>query len=153
MSEAGATSSAERDPQPGASADSAPPRWLVELREAASSLRELAAAQFGLLGAELRLARAAARTALLALLAATVFAVALGLTLLALLGWVLAQWFGSWLWALLVLAVLQGVGLFGAIAFFRRCLHWMSLPNSRAQVTALVRESTRSGEVEDHGSE
>jgi F0F1-type ATP synthase assembly protein I len=79
--------------------------------------------------------------------------VALGLTVLALLGWALAQWFGSWPWALLVLAALQGVALIVAIGLFRRCLHWMSLPNSRAQASALVQESIRSGEVEDHGAE
>ena len=142
----------ERDPE-AAPAQSAPPSWLLELREAASSLRELVSAQIALLGAEFRLARSAARVAMLAMLAATVFAVALGLTVLALLGWALAQWFGSWLWALLALAVLQGVGLVGAIVLFRRCLHWMSLPRSRAQVSALVQESTRSGEAKDHGSD
>lgn len=105
------------------------------------ALRELLAAQWQLLGAELRLARSAAMTALVAALAATVFAVALGLTLLALVGWLLAQWFGSWAWALLALALLQVLGVAGAIVLFRRCLHWLSLPASRAQWRALVRES------------
>jgi F0F1-type ATP synthase assembly protein I len=81
-------------------------------------------------------------TALVAALAATVFAVALGLTLLALIGWLLAQWFGSWAWALLALALLQVLGVAGAIVLFRRCLHWLSLPASRAQWRSLVREST-----------
>lgn len=121
--------------------DPAPPRWFDELRSAAAALRELFAAQWDLLGAELRLARAAAMTALLAALAATVFAVALGLTVLALLGWALAHWFGSWAWALLALAVLQALGVAGAIVLFRRCLHWLSLPASRAQWHSLVRES------------
>ncbi|HET7359177.1 MAG TPA: ABC transporter ATP-binding protein [Rhodanobacteraceae bacterium] len=121
--------------------DPAPPRWFDELRSAAAAVRELLAAQWDLLGAELRLARAAAMTALLAALAATVFAVALGLTVLALLGWALAHWFGSWAWALFALAVLQALGVIGAIVLFRKCLHWLSLPVSRAQWRALVRES------------
>lgn len=119
-----------------------PPRWVDEVRMATVAVRELLAAQWQLFGAELRLARAAAMTALVAALAATVFGVALGLTLLALLGWLLAQWFGSWAWALLALALLQVLGVAGAIILFRRCLHWLSLPASRAQWRSLVREST-----------
>jgi uncharacterized membrane protein YqjE len=129
---------------------STPPRWFDELRRAVVALRELFAAQWALLGAELRLARAAAMTALLAALAATVFAVALGLTVLALLGWALAHWFGSWAWALATLAVLQVLGVAGAIVLFRRCLHWLSLPASRAQWHSLVRES-KTDEPAQHG--
>lgn len=135
------------------SAASSPPRWLRDLREAIAALRELAAAQVGLLRAELRVAQAAAHTALLAGLAATVFAVALGLTLLALIGWGLAQWFGSWLWALLALAALQVIGVIGAIVLFRWCLQRMSLPRSRAQVQALVQESWSPRESKYHGSD
>jgi hypothetical protein len=132
----------EHDAAAGEPVPEAPPRWFEELRGAFAALRELFAAQWELLGAEVRLARAAALTLLLAALVATVFAVALGLTVLALLGWALAHWFGSWAWALFTLAVLQALGLAAAIALFRRCLRWLSLPASRAQWHALVREST-----------
>lgn len=116
-----------------ASAPEVPPRWLEEMCEAAGAIRELAQAQWQLLGAELRLARTAARVMLATLLLATVGAVALGLTLLALLGLALAQWLGSWTGALLVLAGLLVLGLTAACVLLRRCLHWLSLPGTRAQ--------------------
>lgn len=152
MSEPKSGQSAAPDHESDAAASS-PPRWLRDLREAIAALRELAAAQVGLLRAELRVAQAAAHTAMLAALAATVFAVALGLTLLALIGWGFAQWFGSWLWALLALAALQVVGVIGAIFLVRWCFHLMSLPRSRAQLQATVRESWYPGKSKHHGSD
>ncbi len=137
------------DDASAASAPEAPP-WLEELFQAAHALRELALAQWQLLGAELRLARAAAWTLLVAALLATVFAVALGLTALALLGLALAHWLGSWLWALAALAALLVLGLVAAIALFRRCLHWLSLPGTRAQWHSLMRTPGHRGETPTH---
>lgn len=130
----------------GASTDTStaappPPQWLDDLREAALALRELAQAQWQLLGAELRLARTAALTWLVATLAATVFAAGLCLVLLTLLGYALGLWFGSWLWALVALAGLLTLALVAALVLCRRCLHWLSLPGTRAQWHSLARQS------------
>jgi len=81
-------------------------------------------------------------------LAAIVFAVALGFTLLALAGWGLAQWFGSWAWALTALAALQLLLLVGAILVFRRAMHWLTLPATRAEFAILAREASRQGKAE-----
>ena len=124
-----------------ASSDTQPPQWLEDIGEAACALRELAQAQWELLGAELRLARSAAWTLLTVMVCTVVFGVALGLTLLALLGIGLAHWLGSWVWALLVLAGLLMLGLVATILLFRRCLHWLSLPGTRAQWHAFTRQS------------
>lgn len=120
-------------------ASGAPPPWLADLGEAAVAVRELAQAQWQLLGAELRLARSAARTLLVAMVLALVFAVALGLSLLALVGIALWLWLGSWIWALLVLAGLLALGLVASIMVGKRCLHWLSLPGTRAQLHAFAR--------------
>ncbi len=82
---------------------------------------------------------------LLAGLAATVAGVGLGLSLLALVGLALATWWGSWLWALLALCVLQLLFLAAAIMLFRRCMHWLSLPRSRSHWAALMRDTARAG--------
>lgn len=124
-----------------ASSDDARPPWLEDIGEAACAMRELAQAQWQLLGAELRLARSAAWTLLTVMVCTVVFGVALGLTLLALLGIGLAHWLGSWVWALLVLAGLLAVGLGATILLFRRCLHWLSLPGTRAQWHAFAHQS------------
>ncbi len=121
---------------------SAPP-WLRELCVAAAALRELAQAQWQLMGAEWRLARSAAMTALVAALLVGVFAIALGLTLLVLAGGLLAHWLHSWLLALVVLGVVLGLCLAGSIFLFRRCLFWMSLPETRAQWHLLARDLGR----------
>ncbi len=126
----------EADPTQGhsagddAQASSPPPRWLRELTEAAAAMQELARAQWQLFGAEWRVARSAAMTALAAALLAAVFALSLGLTVMALAAWLLAQWLG-WAWGLGVLALLLVLCLFAALRLFRRCLHWMSLPRTR----------------------
>ncbi len=81
-------------------------------------------------------------------LAAIVFAVALGFTLLALAGWGLAQWFGSWAWALAVLATIQLILLVVAILVFRRGMHWLTLPATRAEIATLAKDAARQGKAE-----
>ena len=121
---------------------------LQELGRLAAALRRLFGAQLHLLAAELGLARSAASWLLVAALVATVAGVALGLTLLGLFGVLLATWFHSWIWALLVLALLQALLLAGAIALFRRCMHWMSLPATRHEWGAMMRETLHRAERE-----
>lgn len=112
-----------------------------ELARLVRAVRRLFGAQLQLLATELGLARSAVSWLLAAALLATVAGVALGLTLLGLVGLLLAIWFKSWIWALLALALLQILLLAGAIATFRRCLHWMSLPTTRHEWRATLRET------------
>lgn len=125
--------------------DSAPlPSGLLDdLARFGRAFKQLFGAQLHLLGAELGLARSAVSWMLLAGLAATVAGVGLGLSVLALIGMLLAKWFGSWLWAMAVLCVLQVLFLLGAIALFRRCMHWMSLPATRGEWGAMMRDTLR----------
>jgi hypothetical protein len=67
--------------------------------------------------------------------------VGMGLTVLGIIGVMLAKWFGSWLWALLALFLLQCLFLLGAILLFRRCMHWMSLPATRGELSAIMHEA------------
>ncbi|MGE7137620.1 ABC transporter ATP-binding protein [Luteibacter sp. NPDC031894] len=141
------------EPMPGegaaaGSAKAASPSWLDDLRRLGAGLKELFSAQLALLSAELGLARAGIVMMLFMGLAAIVFAVALGFTLLALAGWGLAQWFGSWAWALTALAALQLLLLVGAILVFRRAMHWLTLPATRAEFAILAREASRQGKAE-----
>jgi uncharacterized membrane protein YqjE len=122
---------------------------LDELNRLVQAVRRLFGAQLHLLAAELGLARSAVSWLLVAALLATVAAVALGLTLLGLVGALLAQWFHSWIWALLVLALLQALLLAGAIALFRRCMHWISLPATRHEWSAMMRETLQRAERGD----
>jgi Predicted membrane protein len=121
---------------------------LQELGRLAGAVRRLFGAQLQLLAAELGLARSAVAWLLVAALVATVAGVALGLTLLGLVGVLLATWFHSWIWALLVLALLQALLLAGAILLFRRCTHWMSLPATRHEWGAMMRETLHRAERE-----
>lgn len=121
---------------------------LKEIGQLGHAVRRLFGAQMHLLAAELGLARSAVSWMLLAGLAATVAGVGFGLTVLGLLGVVLAAWFGSWIWSLLVLAVLQVLFLFGSILLFRRCMHWMSLPATRGEWHAMMRDTLRKAESE-----
>jgi hypothetical protein len=121
---------------------------LAEVGHLGRAVKRLFGAQLHLLAAELGLARSAVSWLLLAALAATVAGVGLGLTLLGLLGVVLAAWFGSWIWALLTLAVLQVLFLSGSILLFRRCMHWMSLPVTRSEWNAMMRDTLRKAETE-----
>jgi uncharacterized membrane protein YqjE len=137
------------EPTPDAGeAQPAAPSWLDDVRRLGLGLKELFAAQLKLLSAELGLARSGIVMMLFMGLAAITFAVALGFTLLALAGWGLAQWFGSWAWALTALAGLQLVLLVGAILAFRRGMHWLTLPATRSEFTALAREAARRGKSE-----
>ena len=131
----------QASPDDGA-ADATPPAGVLdELGRLGHGVKDLFGAQLELLSAEVGLARSALSWMLLAGLAATVAGVGLGLTLLALVGVLLAKWFASWVWALVVLAVLQLLFVLGAILFFRRCMHWMSLPATRTEWGAMMRET------------
>ena len=141
-SEGDTTGQAAPDAAPSSSA------WLTDLAQLARAVKQLFGAQMHLLAAELGLARSAISWMLLAGLAATVAAVGLGLTVLGLVGVLLVQWLGSWIWALLVLAVLQLLFLFAAIMLFRRCMHWMSLPATRGEWSAMIRGTVRQAEAE-----
>lgn len=134
-----ATGSPPPDPSPA----EPPPRLLAEMGQLARAVRKLFGAQLHLLAAELGLARSAVSWMLVAGLAATVAGVGLGLTMLGLVGVLLAAWFGSWTWALLALALLQALFLLGAILLFRRCMHWMSLPATRSEWSAMMHETLR----------
>lgn len=125
----------------GAAGAVPPSGVLAELTGLGRAIKELFGAQWELLSAEVGLARSALSWMLLAGLAATVAGVGLGLTLLALVGLLLAKWFASWVWALVVLAVLQLVFVLAAILFFRRCMHWMSLPATRTEWGAMMRDT------------
>jgi hypothetical protein len=122
------------------------PGLVADIGQLGAALRHLFGAQLHLLAAELGLARSAVSWMLLAALAATVAGVGLGLSVLAFVGLLLAKWFGSWLLALLVLCTLQLVCLFGAIMLFRRCMHWVSLPVTRNEWGAMVRQTLRRAE-------
>jgi hypothetical protein len=132
----------------GPQADAAP-GLLDEIGRAGRAARHLFGAQWSLFIAELGLARSAISWMLLAALAATVAGVGLGLTLMALIGVLLAQWLHSWAWALVVLGVLQALLLYAMIVLFRRCMHWLSLPASRAEWRETIRQAMRRSERRD----
>lgn len=119
------------------------PGLLAELGQLGRAVRKLFGAQMHLLAAELGLARSAVSWMLVAGLAATVAGVGLGLTLLGLIGVLLVAWFGSWIWSLLALMLLQALFLLGAILLFRRCMYWMSLPATRSEWSAMMHETLR----------
>ena len=136
------TREAAPDPAPSSSG------LLAEIAQLGRAVKHLFGAQMELLAAELGLARSAISWLLLAGLAATVAGVGFGLTTLGLLGVLLAKWLGSWVWALLLLAVLQLLFLLGAITLFRRCMHWMSLPATRDEWSAIMRDAGHKAEAE-----
>lgn len=127
------------EPAPAAAAPR--PGLIAGAKAFGAALKEVFGAQFGLLKAEWALARTALALMFVAGLVATVAGVGLALTALVLLALLLATWWGSWLWALLALCALQLIVLGAAIVMFRRCMHWLSLPLTRGQWTALVRVS------------
>lgn len=139
-------------PAPGDEAPASPrfamPAWTDDIRRLGVGLKNLFSAQIALAGAEFGLARSGIVMMLFMGLAAIVFAVALGLTLLALAGWGLAQWFGSWAWALTALAGVQLVLLIVAILVFRRAMHWLSLPGTRNELALLAKEALKQGKAE-----
>jgi len=137
------------EPSPRATApDPAPSSsgLLTEIGQLGRAVKHLFGAQLHLLAAELGLARSAVSWMLLAALAATVAGVGLGLSLLAFAGLLLSKWFGSWLWAMLALCVLQALFLLGSILLFRRCMHWMSLPVTRGEWRAMLHDTMRKAE-------
>ncbi|HET6554094.1 MAG TPA: ABC transporter ATP-binding protein [Dyella sp.] len=117
-----------------------PPGLLEDLGRLGRAFHKLFGAQLSLLAAELGLARSAVHWLFAAALVATVAAVGFGLTLLGLVGWLLAQWFGSWTWALVVMALMELGVLVGAIVLFRRCMHWMTLPATRGEWSAMMQD-------------
>ncbi|GLQ91401.1 ABC transporter ATP-binding protein [Dyella acidisoli] len=133
-------------PEPSGEPASGTNNLLDDIGRLARGVRSLFGAQLTLLAAELGLARSAVSWLLAAGLGATVAGVGLGLTLLGLIGLVLAKWFDSWIWAFVVLAVLEALALFGAIFLFRRCMHWMSLPATRQEWRAIMRDTVRRAE-------
>jgi uncharacterized membrane protein YqjE len=130
---------ADAQPKPGSEAESS--GLLDDLGRLARAVRSLFGAQLSLLAAELGLARSAVSWLLAAGLGATIAGVGLGLTLLSLIGFLLAKWLGSWIWALAVLSVLEVLVLLGTILLFRRCMHWMSLPGTRQEWRAIMRDT------------
>jgi hypothetical protein len=140
----------EASPREATAPDPAPSSsgLLAEIGQLGRAVRQLFGAQLHLLAAELGLARSAVSWMLLAGLAATDAGVGLGLTLLGLAGVVLAAWFDSWIWALLALAVLQLLFLLAAILLFRRCMHWMSLPATRGEWSAMMSETLHKAEAD-----
>lgn len=121
----------------------APPGLLDDIGRLGRAFQKLFGAQLKLLSAELGLARSAVHWLLIAGLVATVAAVGMGLTLLGLIGWLLAQWFGSWAWALAALSLVELLFLAGAMLLFRRCMHWMTLPATRSEWSAMMRDTLR----------
>ncbi|MGO4502219.1 MULTISPECIES: ABC transporter ATP-binding protein [unclassified Dyella] len=121
----------------------APPGLLDDIGRLGRAFQKLFGAQLKLLSAELGLARSAVHWLLIAGLVATVAAVGMGLTLLGLIGWLLAQWLGSWAWALAALSLVELLFLAGAMLLFRRCMHWMTLPATRNEWSAMMRDTLR----------
>lgn len=120
------------------------PPWLRQLMMAASALRELAQAQWQLMCSEWRLARSAAKAVLALVLLMALFSLALGMSLLALAATALAYWLGSWILALGILSAILALCLMVSFFLFRRCLGWMSLPETRAQWRLLKQDLGRS---------
>jgi len=140
----------EGESTPQAAPDVAPPSsgLLTDIGQFGRAVKQLFGAQMHLLAAELGLARSAVSWMLLAALAATAGAVGLGLTVLGLVGVLLVQWLGSWIGALLVLALVQLLFLVATLVLFRRCMHWMSLPATRSEWGAMIRDTVQQAEAE-----
>jgi hypothetical protein len=138
----------QTEPPPGAAGG-----LFNELGQLARAVRQLFGAQMHLLAAELGLARSAISWILAAGLVATVTGVGFGLTLLGLMGLLLAKWLHSWILAFVVLAVLEALLLLGAILLFRRCMHWMSLPATRQEWRAIMRDTVQKAEQDIHAGE
>jgi hypothetical protein len=117
------------------------------------ALKRMFGAQLGLLSAELGLARSAISWMLIGGLAATVAGVGMGLTMLGFIGVALAAWWGSWLWALVALFFLQAIFLAGAILLVKRCMHWMTLPATRGELSAMMRDAAGKPSVQFGGED
>ena len=128
------------------SSEPPPSGVLDELGQVVRAVRQLFGAQLRLLAAELGLARSAVSWMLAAGLVATVAGVGFGLTLLGLMGLLLAKWLHSWILAFAVLALLEALILFGAIMLFRRFMHWLSLPATRHEWRAIMQDTLQKAE-------
>lgn len=129
-------------PPEAATPSPAPPPFsglLAELAQLGRAVKHLFGAQMELLAAEAGLARSAIPWIMIAGLAATISGVGLGLTLLGLAGVALAHWFGSWLWALGALSVLQLIFLLVAIFTVRRCMKMFGFRATRDQWGNMMR--------------
>ena len=116
---------------------------LGELAQLGRAIKHLFSAQIELLAAEAGLARSAIPWIMIAALAATISGVGLGLTLLGLVGVALAHWFGSWLWALGALSLLQLIFLLGAIFAVRRCMGLFGFRATRDQWGNMMHDTFR----------
>ena len=125
-----------------ACADVPASRLIDDIGDLGRGIKELVGAQVELVSAELDLARSAFSRLLMVGILAVLVGAGLGLILLALAIVLLAKWFGSWLLALVVLAVVLVLVLVAMVLALRRCLHWMSLPVTRAQWNAMMRDTT-----------
>lgn len=105
------------------------------------ALKEVFAAQLPLLAAELGLAKSAVVWMLVSGLMLVILGVGVATSVLALAGVALAKWFGSWLWALGALAVLQLLLMVLAVVVIRRCMRWMSLPQTRGQWRSIFNDA------------
>lgn len=138
------------EPAAGSAPDpAAESRLLDELSRLGRAVKHLFGAHWRLFLAELALARGAVSLLLALGLVATVVGVGFGLTVLALIGVALAKWFGSWLWALAALALLQGFMLLAAIVLFRRALHWLTLPATRGEFGAMMHATAAKARAAD----
>lgn len=133
------------DPAPSSSG------LLADFGALGRALKHMFGAQLGLLVAELGLARSAISWMLVGGLAATVAGVGMGLTLLGFIGVALASWWGSWLWSLLALFFLQAMFLFGAIVLVKRSMHWLTLPATRGELSAMMRDASGKPEIQIGG--
>jgi uncharacterized membrane protein YqjE len=147
MADDGTQGKEPMDEPKGGPSFSVPP-WLDDVRRLGIGLKNLFGAQLKLAAAEVGLARSGIVMMLFMGLAAITFAVGLGFTLLALAGWGLAQWFGSWAWALAALAGLQVILLLLAILVFRHGMRWLTLPATRAELATLAKQAAAQGKAE-----
>lgn len=135
---------------PNESASAAIKGFGRELAQLGSALKTLFGAQWHLLSAELGLARSAISLLMVALVVALVFGVALGLTVMALLAYVLAIWFNSWIWALVALAGLQLIILGACLLVAKKCAGWMTIPQTRREVRSMVHDAVERARRENH---
>ena len=133
--------------QPGGAASESPAASSVvsaalkELGQLGRALKNVFGAQLQLLRAELGLAKSSVVWLVMAAVIAVTTAVGVGLTFMAVITFLLAIWFGSWLWALVGMLILQLLLLVVCIVVARRCMRWMSLPETRGELKAMAREA------------
>lgn len=124
-----------------AATEASTPGVMQDVGRLGRALKEVFSAQLPLMAAELGLAKSAVVWMLIAVLLLVVLGVGVAFSALALAGVALAGWFGSWLWALGALAVAQLLLMGVAVLVIRRCMRWMTLPQSRGQWRAIVNDA------------